>query len=112
MRAMITARYGGRLAAIAASAALTAAIFVLPAKADTDPQAVITTYADIALAKYEDSLTTAKLLDQAVDALHRQAVGRHAECGARGMEGGASALPADRGLPLRQCDRRRLGRHA
>ena len=63
------ARLSGRLAAIAASAALTAAIFVLPAKADTDPKAVITTYADIALAKYEDSLTTAKLLDQAVDAL-------------------------------------------
>ena len=63
------ARLSGRLAAIAASTALTAAIFVLPAKADTDPQAVITTYADIALAKYEDSLATAKLLDQAVDAL-------------------------------------------
>ena len=63
------ARLSGRVAAIAASTALTAAIFVLPAKADTDPQAVITTYADIALAKYEDSLVTAKLLDQAVDAL-------------------------------------------
>ena len=58
-----------RLAEIAASTALTAAIFVLPAKAETDPKAVITTYADIALAKYEDSLATAKLLDQAVDAL-------------------------------------------
>ena len=63
------ARLSGRLAAIAASTALTAAIFVLPAKADTDPKAVITTYADIALAKYEDSLASAKLLDQAVDAL-------------------------------------------
>jgi putative iron-regulated protein len=62
-------RFSGRLAAIAATAALTAAIFVLPAKADTDPKAVLTTYADIALAKYEDSLTTAKALDQAVDAL-------------------------------------------
>ena len=30
---------------------------------------MIATYADIALAKYEDSLTTAKMLDQAVDAL-------------------------------------------
>ena len=29
-------RYSGRLAAIAATGALTAAIFVLPAKADTD----------------------------------------------------------------------------
>lgn len=58
-----------KLAAIAASTALTAAIFVLPAKAATDAKAVITTYADIALAKYEDSLAAAKLLDQAVDAL-------------------------------------------
>ena len=32
------ARLSGRLAAIAASTALTAAIFVLPAKADTDPK--------------------------------------------------------------------------
>lgn len=63
------ARRSGRLAAIAASTALTAAIFVLPAKADADPKAIVTTYSDIALAKYEDSLTTAKLLDQAVDAL-------------------------------------------
>ncbi|WP_412177171.1 imelysin family protein [Mesorhizobium sp. ZC-5] len=62
-------RYSGRLAAIAATGALTAAIFVLPAKADTDPKAVLTTYSDIALAKFEDSLTTAKALDGAVDAL-------------------------------------------
>jgi putative iron-regulated protein len=63
------ARLFGRIAAIAASTALTAAIFVLPAKAASDPKAIITTYADIALAKYEDSLSTAKLLDQAIDAL-------------------------------------------
>ncbi|KQZ16061.1 peptidase [Mesorhizobium sp. Root554] len=61
-------RYG-RLAAIGATAALTAAAFVLPAKAEPDAKAVIKTYADIALAKYEDSLTTAKALDAAVDAL-------------------------------------------
>ncbi len=66
---MTRARLSGRLAAIAASTALTVAIFVLPAKAATDPKAVIATYADIALAKYEDSLSTAKLLDQAIDAL-------------------------------------------
>ncbi|MBZ9678085.1 imelysin family protein [Mesorhizobium sp. ES1-1] len=65
----MTARYGGRLAAIGATALLTAAIFVLPAKAQTDVKAVITTYSDIALAKYEDSLTTAQALDKAVDAL-------------------------------------------
>src|SRR5262245_33450599 len=63
------ARLSGRLAAIAACAGLTAAIFVLPAKAATDAKAVLTTYADIALAKYEDSLATAKVLDQAVAAL-------------------------------------------
>lgn len=34
-----------------------------------EPQAVIRHYADMALAKYEDSLTTAKALDAAVDAL-------------------------------------------
>ncbi|MEJ6785375.1 imelysin family protein [Aminobacter sp. Piv2-1] len=62
-------RHIGRLAAIAATTALTAAVFVLPAKAETDPKAVIATYADIALAKYEDSLVTAKALDTAVEAL-------------------------------------------
>ncbi|MET0943556.1 MAG: imelysin family protein [Mesorhizobium sp.] len=64
-----TTRLTGRLAAIAATAALTAAIFVLPAKAETDPKAVLKTYADIALAKYEDALATARLLDQATGAL-------------------------------------------
>jgi putative iron-regulated protein len=56
---------GSLWAAFAATTVLCAA----PAKADTDPKAVIATYADIALAKYEDSLTTAQALDQAVDAL-------------------------------------------
>jgi putative iron-regulated protein len=63
----------GRLAAIAATAAaLTAAIFVLPAKADADAKAVLTTYSDIALAKFEDSLKTAKVLNTAVTALIRK----------------------------------------
>ena len=34
-----------------------------------EPQAVVRHYADLALAKYEDSLATAKALDAAVDAL-------------------------------------------
>jgi len=34
-----------------------------------EPAAVLDTYADIALAKFEDSLTTAKALDAAIDAL-------------------------------------------
>lgn len=58
----------GRLAALLATAALTAAIFVLPAKA-AEPSAVLANYADIAQAKYEDSLTAAKQLKSAVDAL-------------------------------------------
>jgi putative iron-regulated protein len=66
---MFRMRHGGRIAAIGATAALTAAVFVLPARAEVDPKAVIRTYADIALAKYEDSLTTAQALDKAVDAL-------------------------------------------
>lgn len=37
------------------------------ARADTDPAAVLVTYSDIALAKYEDALATAKTLDAAVD---------------------------------------------
>lgn len=69
MRAMMMTGRSARLAAIAATAALTAAAFVLPARADTDAKAVIANYSDIALAKYEDSLTTAKKLDEAVAAL-------------------------------------------
>jgi putative iron-regulated protein len=65
----LKARTTGRLAALFATAALTTAAFVLPAKAETDAKAVVKTYADIALAKYEDSLATAQALDKAVDAL-------------------------------------------
>ncbi|CAM5455405.1 hypothetical protein MAUB1S_07667 [Mycolicibacterium aubagnense] len=65
----VPARFGGKIAAVAATLALTTAVFALPAKAETDAKAVIKTYSDIALAKYEDSLTTAKALDAAVDAL-------------------------------------------
>jgi putative iron-regulated protein len=57
------------LKAVAAASMLGAAVFALPAAADTDPKAVIATYADIALAGYEDALTTAKALDAAADAL-------------------------------------------
>jgi putative iron-regulated protein len=62
-------RQGGRLAAVAATGLLTAAVFLAPAKAATDARAVIAAYADIALAKYEGSLATAKALDKAADAL-------------------------------------------
>jgi putative iron-regulated protein len=63
--AFVPIRHGGMLAAIAATAALTAAIFVLPAT-ETDPERVLKTYSDIALAGDEDSLTPAKALDAAV----------------------------------------------
>ncbi len=48
--------------------ALAASIGLAQAEAPT-AEAVLTNYADIAFAKYEDSLTTAKALDAAVDAL-------------------------------------------
>jgi putative iron-regulated protein len=69
IRHLTLTRGQARIVAVGATALLTAAIFVLPAKADTDPKAVVKTYADIALAEYEDSLTTAKALQTAVDAL-------------------------------------------
>ncbi|GHD15874.1 imelysin family protein [Tianweitania populi] len=57
-----------RLAAIAATTVLTAAVFLLPANAATDEKAVLTTYTNIAHAVYEDSLTTAKTLDDKIHA--------------------------------------------
>jgi len=62
-------RAQARFAAVAAAGLLTVAVFVLPAKAATDPKAVVKTYADIALAGYQDALTTAQALDKAVGAL-------------------------------------------
>jgi len=56
---------GASVALLAASAALTA----LPARAATDPAAVVKHYAELAQAKYQDSLTTAEALDKAIDAL-------------------------------------------
>jgi putative iron-regulated protein len=56
---------GAALALFAASTAFTA----LPARAETTPQAVLKHYAELAHAKYEDSLTTAEKLDKAIDAL-------------------------------------------
>lgn len=53
----------------AAIAALLAFAPMQHAQAMVSADAVVKTYADIALAKYEDSLTTAKALDAAIDAL-------------------------------------------
>ncbi len=52
-------------ALLAASVAFTA----LPVAAATDPAAVVKHYAELAYAKYQDSLTTAEALDRAIDAL-------------------------------------------
>ncbi|WP_045685012.1 imelysin family protein [Martelella endophytica] len=52
------------LAGFAASTALAAPAFA----ADVTPEAVVKHYADVALAKYQDSLTTAEALDAAIDA--------------------------------------------
>ena len=41
---------------------------LLPVRAETDPKAVVTTYADIAAAMYADALAAAKALQTAVDA--------------------------------------------
>jgi putative iron-regulated protein len=56
---------GATLALLAASATFTA----IPARAATDPAAVLKHYSELAHAKYEDSLNTAKELEKAVDAL-------------------------------------------
>jgi putative iron-regulated protein len=53
----------------AATALLGVALWSTAAQAQTDAKAVLSTYADIALAKYEDSLATARALDAAVEAL-------------------------------------------
>ena len=43
-------------------------LVAMPAAAQTDPKAVLAHYSDVARATYEDSLTTAKALDTAIDA--------------------------------------------
>ncbi len=56
---------GAALAFFAASTVFTS----IPARAETTPAAVLKHYAELAQAKYEDSLTTAQALDKAIDAL-------------------------------------------
>lgn len=55
--------------AFVALATATSLLAIQSAQAATDPAAVVKHYAEIAHAKYEDSLTTAKALDAAIDAL-------------------------------------------
>ena len=99
-----------RLAEIAASTALTAAIFVLPAKAADRPEGRHHHLCRHRSRQIRGLARHGKAARPGGRCADRQAVGRHAERRAGGLEGGAAALPADRGLPLRQRDRRRLGR--
>ncbi|OWV96320.1 imelysin family protein [Rhizobium sp. R693] len=55
--------------AAVALAVAPAALLAIPAYATPDAAAVVKHYTDVAHAKYEDSLTTAKALDAAIDAL-------------------------------------------
>ena len=50
-------------------AVLAAAVFGGTAHAAVEPKAVVATYSDLALAGYEDSLTAAKTLRTAINAL-------------------------------------------
>jgi putative iron-regulated protein len=89
------------LIGLAAAAALTAAAFVLPARAETDPKAVLSTYADIALAGYEDSLITAKALDAAIATLVEKP-------SAEALEAAKAAWKAAR-IPYQQTEAFRFG---
>lgn len=55
--------------ALVALAATTCLMALQPAQAASDPAAVVRHYADVARAKYQDALSTAKALEVAVDAL-------------------------------------------
>ena len=96
-----------RRLSIAAFAALTA--LAAGSAAAASEAEVSKTYADIALAGYEDALTTARALDAAVDALIAAPTEETLEAARERLDRRPRALPADRGLPLRQPDRRRLG---
>ena len=75
-----------------------------------DEAAVLTTYADIAHATYEDSLVAAQSFAAAVDALIAAPGATPTQPRPRRLARRARALHAERGVPLRQPARRRLGR--
>ena len=90
-----------RTAKLMAGMALAAAATAPAAAADVTPEAVVKNYADIALAKYEDSLTTAKALDEAVDALI-------ADPSAEALQAAKDAWLASR-VPYQQTEAYRFG---
>jgi len=66
----MTRTVNARIMGMIGAAAIVGMAMQAPATAaDVDATAVLKTYADIALAGYEDSLSTAKALDAAIDAL-------------------------------------------
>ncbi len=85
-------------------------LLAAPAARAAEPAAVVKTYADIAQAAYEDTLTAGKALQQAIAGFlakpspETQKAAREAWLAAR------VPYHADGSLPLRQPDRRRLGR--
>ena len=90
-----------RTAKLLTGVALAAALASPAAAADVTAEAVVKTYADIALAKYEDSLTTAKALDEAVDAFL-------ASPSAEGLQAAKDAWLAAR-VPYQQTEAYRFG---
>ena len=82
-----------------------AAVYGGTALAAVQPKAVVANYSDLAQAGYEDALASARNLRKAVDALVAQPSPDTLKA-ARQAWLGARAVPADRGLPLRQCHRR------
>lgn len=90
-----------RTAKLLTGVTLAAALASPAAAADVTAEAVVKTYADIALAKYEDSLTTAKALDEAVDAFL-------ASPSAEGLQAAKDAWLAAR-VPYQQTEAYRFG---
>lgn len=87
--------------ALAATLMLSTALGAMPALAETTPEAVAAHYADIALAKYQDSLQTAKALDAAIDTLI-------AEPSAEALQAAKDAWLASR-VPYQQTEVYRFG---
>jgi len=77
------------------------ALGAVPAVAETTPEAVASHYADLALAKYSDSLETARTLDQAIEALI-------AEPSAEALQAAKDAWLAAR-VPYQQTEVYRFG---
>ena len=90
-----------RTAKLLTGVALATALASPALAADVAPEAVVNTYADIALAKYEDSLATAKALDAAVDSFL-------ASPSAEGLQAAKDAWLAAR-VPYQQTEAYRFG---